>query len=60
MYRLRLPQGVERERVVGINGTAAAGGSVETEQIHVVNALEDTVADHVTNLARPFIGLCHI
>ena len=57
---VRFRIGVEGKRVVGIQCATALGGTFETEQIHLVDALEDAVAYHFTDLTRPFVGLRHV
>ena len=60
MGRIGFPKVVKGKRVVGIHRTAATGGIFEAEQIHLVDALEDAVADDFGCLTRPFLRLRHI
>ena len=46
--------------MVGIKRAIATGGTIETEQIHLVDALEDAVTNDFGRLTRPFLRLCHI
>jgi hypothetical protein len=46
--------------MIRVNRAIVAWSIIETEQIHLIDALEDAVADDFAYLTRPFFRLRHI